>query len=205
MVRRDRNHACIFLWEPILNETWYPDYFAKKVRDIVKEEFPYKSSYSACDYRSKGREFFNIWYENAINFSKNKPSYSDTKTENITFLQREWGDCVDDWMAHNGPSRVSRQWGEIPMLIQANHYAQTNFHYICYNSFFKPLHNSLEDVYGIRLIIKEVIIQTHSMEVLWIVIDNLKLLTIFSRVSVRLRFKRNHWQKLDRLSILPMK
>lgn len=71
--------------------------------------------------------------------------------------------------------------------------------------FFKPLHNSLEDVYGIRLIIKEVIIQTHSMEVLWIVIDNLKLLTIFSRVSVRLRFKRNHWQKLDRLSILPMK
>lgn len=53
MVRRDRNHACIFLWEPILNETWYPDYFAKKVRDIVKEEFPYKSSYSACDYRSK--------------------------------------------------------------------------------------------------------------------------------------------------------
>mgnify|MGYP006982445278 CR=1 FL=1 len=61
--------------------------------------------------------------------------------------------------------------------------------------FFKPLHNSLEDVYGIRLIIKEVIIQTHSMEVLWIVIDNLKLLTIFSRVSVRLRFKRNHWQK----------
>ncbi len=137
MVRRDRNHACIFLWEPILNETWYPDYFAKKVRDIVKEEFPYKSSYSACDYRSKGREFFNIWYENAINFSKNKPSYSDTKTENITFLQREWGDCVDDWMAHNGPSRVSRQWGEIPMLIQANHYAQTNFHYICYNSFFQ--------------------------------------------------------------------
>lgn len=137
MVRRDRNHACIFLWEPILNETWYPDYFAKKVRDIVRDEFPYESSYSACDYRSKGREYFSIWYENAINFNKKNPSYSDKATENITFLQREWGDCVDDWTAHNGPSRVSRQWGETPMLIQANHYAKTNFQYICYDAFFK--------------------------------------------------------------------
>lgn len=137
MVRRDRNHACVFLWEPILNETWYPDYFAKKVRDIVNEEYPYPSCYSACDFRSKGREFFSIWYENAINFNKQKPMYTDSTTDHITFLQREWGDCVDDWATHNGPSRVARKWGETPMLIQAQHYAKTQFNYICYDSFFR--------------------------------------------------------------------
>lgn len=137
MVRRDRNHACVFLWEPILNETWYPDYFAKKVRDIVDEEYPYPSCYSACDYRSKGREFYNIWYENAINFNKEKPTYISPATDHITFLQREWGDCVDDWTAHNGPSRASRKWGETPMIIQAKHYAKTNFDYISYDGFFR--------------------------------------------------------------------
>lgn len=137
MVRRDRNHACIFLWEPILNETWYPDYFAKKVRDIVEEEYPYSSCYSACDYRSKGREYYSVWYENAINFNKNKPVYVDSSTDHITFLQREWGDCVDDWSTHNGPSRVARKWGEVPMLIQAGHYAKTHFNYICYDAFFR--------------------------------------------------------------------
>ena len=34
LVRRDRNHACVWLWEPILNETWYPDDFAKKTRAL---------------------------------------------------------------------------------------------------------------------------------------------------------------------------
>ena len=29
MVRRDRNHPSVWMWEPILNETWYPADFAK--------------------------------------------------------------------------------------------------------------------------------------------------------------------------------
>lgn len=137
MVRRDRNHACVFLWEPVLNETWYPDYFAKKVRDIVDEEYPYPSCYSACDYRSRGREFYNVWYENAINFHEESPVYANSDTDHITFFQREWGDCVDDWETHNGPSRASMRWGETPMLIQSNHYAKTNFRYISYDAFFR--------------------------------------------------------------------
>ena len=137
MVRRDRNRPSVFLWEPILNETSYPDYFAKQVRDIVAQEYPYPSCYSACDYRSKGREFYSVWYENAINFNKEKPMNTDHSLDKITFFQREWGDCVDDWSSHNGPSRVSMKWGEMPMLTQAKHYAKTNFNYICYDAFFK--------------------------------------------------------------------
>lgn len=40
MVRRDRNHPCVWLWEPILNETWYPEDFAGRVKGIVDEEYP---------------------------------------------------------------------------------------------------------------------------------------------------------------------
>lgn len=32
MVRRDRNHPCVWLWEPILNETWYPADLQKHTR-----------------------------------------------------------------------------------------------------------------------------------------------------------------------------
>ena len=34
MVRRDRNHPSVWMWEPILNETWYPEDFAKNVVNI---------------------------------------------------------------------------------------------------------------------------------------------------------------------------
>ena len=43
MVRRDRNHPSVMMWEPILNETHYPADFAKKARDLVHEEYPYKA------------------------------------------------------------------------------------------------------------------------------------------------------------------
>ena len=30
IIRRDRNHTCVLMWEPILNETRYPEDFAIK-------------------------------------------------------------------------------------------------------------------------------------------------------------------------------
>ena len=56
IVRRDRNRPSVWLWEPILNETWYPDDFAKKVKGIVHEEYPYPYCYTACDATAKGSE-----------------------------------------------------------------------------------------------------------------------------------------------------
>ncbi|MFZ4726908.1 MAG: glycoside hydrolase family 2 protein, partial [Paludibacter sp.] len=41
-----------------------------------------------------------------------------------TYFVREWGDNVDDWNAQNSDSRVNRNWGEVPMLIQALHYGK---------------------------------------------------------------------------------
>lgn len=46
----------------ILNETWYPDDFAKKVKGIVHEEYPYPYCYTACDATAKGSEYYNIQF-----------------------------------------------------------------------------------------------------------------------------------------------
>ena len=58
LVRRDRNHACMWLWEPILNETWYPADFAKNVRNLVDTEYPYPYCYCGSDSEARGSEYF---------------------------------------------------------------------------------------------------------------------------------------------------
>ena len=40
MIRRDRNHACIVLWELSLNETPMDEAFAARLRQIAVEEYP---------------------------------------------------------------------------------------------------------------------------------------------------------------------
>mgnify|MGYP001539284326 FL=1 len=55
----------------------------------------------------------------------------------ISYFTREWGDNVDDWNSHNSPSRVNRAWGEIPMLVQAQGYAKTDYKYTCYDVLYR--------------------------------------------------------------------
>lgn len=129
MVRRDRNHPCVWLWEPILNETWYPEDFAGRVKGIVDEEYPYPSCYSGCDVQAKGSQYFPVQFAHPMDLSKRDPK--------ITYFTREWGDNVDDWSSHNSPSRTARNWGEQPMLIQAAHYASPYYNYICYDGLYK--------------------------------------------------------------------
>ena len=49
MVRRDRNHPSVILWEPVLNETGYTEEFARTVYRIVHEEYPGDQCYAASD------------------------------------------------------------------------------------------------------------------------------------------------------------
>lgn len=129
IIRRDKNHPCVWLWEPILNETWYPADFAKNVLELVHKEYPYPSCYSACDTQAKGSEIFPVQFCHPMMKSKRNPS--------VTYYTREWGDNVDNWSSHNSPSRVARNWGEQPMLIQAEHYAAPYYPYTCYESLCK--------------------------------------------------------------------
>ncbi len=134
IVRRDRNRPSVWLWEPILNETWYPDNFAKKVRGIVHEEYPYPYCYTACDASAKGSEYYDVQFTHP---QTGDPNYGlkvlDPKK---TYFTREWGDNVDDWNSHNSPSRASRSWGEYPMLVQAQGYGKPDYQYTCYDALY---------------------------------------------------------------------
>lgn len=136
MVRRDRNHPSVWMWEPILNETWYPDDFAQNVVNILKEEYPYPYCYAGCDAAARGHEYFPIHFTHPANGSVGE---SDAKTMNpeISYFTREWGDNVDDWNSHNSPSRVYRGWGEVPMLVQAKGYAKPDYQYTCYDALYR--------------------------------------------------------------------
>ncbi|MCL3781855.1 glycoside hydrolase family 2 protein [Prolixibacteraceae bacterium JC049] len=123
MIRRDRNHASVFLWEPILNETWYPDYFAINVRDIVTEEFVEGERFSVCDGHIKSAKFFPVLFLHPRYLEDNFEKFGTKKN----ILTREWGDNVDSWSSHNSNSRVHLSWGEQPMLIQAEHYAKPHY------------------------------------------------------------------------------
>ena len=132
LVRRDRNHPSLWMWEPILNETWYPADFAKNTRDIVDAEYPYPGCYSGCDSGARGKEHFTIHFTHPENADK---EWAIKKLDpKITYFTREWGDNVDDWNSQNSPSRVARNWGEQPMLIQAQHYANPPYPYTSYDA-----------------------------------------------------------------------
>jgi beta-galactosidase len=133
MVRRDRNHTSVLLWEPILNETHYPDYFAEKVHNIVHEEYPYQGVFTACDSRAKGMEHFDVVY-NHPQYVKNLKTKFDYSKDPRNVFTREWGDNTDDWNSHNSTSRVARSWGESAQLIQANHYAKTKYRFTNWES-----------------------------------------------------------------------
>lgn len=108
MIRRDRNHTSIFMWEPILNETRFPLEFSLEARRVAQTEYPH--AVCVADHHSAGvadnYEVVYGWPKDAGNFRQ-------------CIFTREFGENVDDWYAHNSNNRASRSWGEGPLLVQA--------------------------------------------------------------------------------------
>ena len=114
IIRRDRNHPCVLMWEPILNETRYPEEFALQALQITKDEYPYPyRPVAAADVHSAGvADNYDVVYGwPGDDFKEDKPKQC--------IFTREFGELVDDWYAHNNLNRASRSWGERPMLLQA--------------------------------------------------------------------------------------
>lgn len=108
MIRRDRNHTSVLMWEPILNETRFPLEFSLKARGITQAEYP--GAACVADHHSAGvAENYEVvygWPKDIGNFKQ-------------CIFTREFGENVDDWYAHNTNNRASRSWGEGPLLVQA--------------------------------------------------------------------------------------
>ena len=114
IIRRDRNHPCVLMWEPILNETRYPEEFALQALQITRDEYPYPyRPVAAADVHSAGvADHYDVVY------GWPGDDFKDDKPKQCIFT-REFGELVDDWYAHNNLNRASRSWGERPMLTQA--------------------------------------------------------------------------------------
>jgi beta-galactosidase len=112
MIRRDRNRPCVLLWEAQLNETDNSAVAAELYR-IVHQEYPGEDCYAAGDRITKPVEGFPGW---DVEYSRNDGSKP--------LWIREWGDQVDNWTDQQGSVRVSREWGETPMLVQASRHLE---------------------------------------------------------------------------------
>ena len=109
MVRRDRSRPSLFMWEPILNETYFPGDFTTNAVATVKRNALPPNDVCACDLHSKGSGICDV-------------NYAHAPINDRVGFRREWGDFVDDWSAQNSPSRVLMEWGECAMVRQARHY-----------------------------------------------------------------------------------
>ena len=122
IIRRDRNHPCVLMWEPILNETRYPEDFALKALQITKDEYPYPyRPVAAADLHSAGvKDHYDVVYGwPGDDFASDGLPVGDPAKIRQPIFTREFGELVDDWYAHNNLNRASRSWGERPMLTQA--------------------------------------------------------------------------------------
>jgi len=90
MIRRDRNHPSIFLWETSLNESPSPKHWAKEIVQIAHEEMPGDQMFTADDFEAHGKEFYDVSYK------VTNPDGSDPMPK-MPFITREWGDT---WLAN---------------------------------------------------------------------------------------------------------
>ena len=138
IIRRDRNHPSVLMWEPILNETRYPEDFALQALQITKDEYPYPyRPVAAADMHSAGViDHYDVVYgwpgddfkAAAVPDGSTVPdgfavgssgASGSSAVPRQPIFTREFGELVDDWYAHNNLNRASRSWGERPMLTQA--------------------------------------------------------------------------------------
>ena len=110
MIRRDRNHPCVVIWEAALNES-NNSTIASELYRIVHEEFPGPGCYASGDPIRGNVDGFTGWDVDYVGSSHEPPAKPG--------WIREWGDQVDNWTDQQGRVRVARSWGETPMLVQA--------------------------------------------------------------------------------------
>lgn len=101
MIRRDRNHPSIILWETALNESRYPVEIARNLHNIAHAEYPGDQMYTAGDYfgHTDMVDCYDVFYKQVSRFPKDGDVMSNYLEDQITvkpLFCREWGDGVGE-------------------------------------------------------------------------------------------------------------
>ncbi|HEY9259932.1 glycoside hydrolase family 2 TIM barrel-domain containing protein [Chitinophaga sp.] len=111
MIRRDRNHPSVFLWETSLNESPTPETWMQQAVQTAQAEIPNHQLFLADDYNARSKNHYNVSYK-VVNEDGTDPMPSRP------FLTREWG---DSWMADaekENSLRASRMYTEKGLINQ---------------------------------------------------------------------------------------
>ena len=116
IVRWQRNHPCIILWEPLPNESRVSPEWQKRFNNAVKQEYPYAPCYTASD---TGPTDVSYQMFDPGMLGPGLERYSDVRygqAQDRPVWIREYGDWPDNWEDQNCAWRTPRRWGDAAML-----------------------------------------------------------------------------------------
>jgi len=113
MIRRDRNHPCVIMWEVSLNESYPPDSFRIKSALLAHEEYPGDQFFTCGDTYGSKKTGWDVPYNSWVD-PFGRPQ--DVQPERPGFV-REYGDY--EFGGSESTTRVNRSDGEKALLGNA--------------------------------------------------------------------------------------
>lgn len=117
MIRRDRNHPSVILWETALNESRYPVELARDIHTIAHTEYRGDQMYTSGDYFGNAimKDYYDVFYKQVSKFPKDGDVMSNYWEDQLAIkplMTREWGDGVGE------KPRVALAEGEEELMKQ---------------------------------------------------------------------------------------
>lgn len=109
LIRRDRNHPSVIMWETTLNESWPPKSWKDQAVRIAHEEFPGDQCYTSGD--TYGYDGFDVCYNDW------KEGYNRPNTTSKLGFIREYYDY--EFGGHYSTTRVTRGDGDYALMQNA--------------------------------------------------------------------------------------